>query len=126
MCQRARDRVKHLDWASIRETTVESYESLLIDKTPSPRKRELKIINIIRLIPSEEVRGFLIDRLVILDRVLLEEVSLDSKSRILTKAREVKQVSTFTWISLGLTMILSVAAYLFLKPAKLLSRTDRL
>jgi glycosyltransferase involved in cell wall biosynthesis len=111
MCQNARQRVERFDWANVVRLTVSNYESLIAAKPSVSQESRIHILDIIELIPSEDVRRALAERVIALDRTVRSHH--DSRWDLI---KEAKRVSKPTWFFVVLTLLFSLLGYLFLKP----------
>lgn len=125
MCQRARQRVAHLDFANMRALTFQAYRALKSKSVPDTRERSERLVRAIAWIPSAQVRQALIRRL------RERQIPLDlaprpiARSRLSSTFQTLGRLPTSTWLSLGLTLAFSGLAYLFLRPTRFFSRSVR-
>jgi glycosyltransferase involved in cell wall biosynthesis len=119
MCQRARQRVEMFDWANVVRLTSVHYESLVAEKPPVPRRSHIRILEVIDLIPSEEIRQALAERIIALDRAVRSHH--DARWDLI---KEAKRVSKPTWFFVVLTLVFSLLGYILLKP-RLFPKTER-
>jgi 1,2-diacylglycerol 3-alpha-glucosyltransferase len=99
MCQAARARVKHLDWDNVMRQTVEVYCTLLSERPTIPRVDWARLQGIVARVPSERVRSVLMERM----------------AAMAANVSKVNRVSRQTWLMVGITMLGSLIAYLFLR-----------
>ncbi|MBN1486098.1 MAG: glycosyltransferase family 4 protein [Anaerolineae bacterium] len=126
MGQRARDRVATLDWANVQELTIQAYTKLLNNQQPVKEKqRRERLPQVIEQFPSEEVRDFLTKQLTLINDLLNEELYRKQPSEAKVTWDRIKRVPAFTWISVGLTMLLSILVYGILKPSTIVKNKVR-
>jgi len=111
MCQNARQRVERFDWANVVRLTGSHYESLIAAKLPVPQESRIHILDIVDLVPSEDVRRALAERVIALDRTVRSHH--DSRWDLI---KEAKRVSKPTWFYVVLTLLFSLLGYLLVKP----------
>ena len=125
MCQRARQRVAHLDFANMRALTFQAYRSLQGKAALDTRERSRRLARAITWVPSAQVQDALSRRLRE-HRVSPELASRPRpKSRLAVTLQTLGRLPTATWLSFGLTLAFSGLAYLFLRPSRLFSRSLR-
>lgn len=119
LCAQARERVCALDWSNVIEQTVEAYETLIKEKRPLLEKERRHLEEIISFLPSREIK-----------RRLREEINTSETTphgplRRFTpvmKIRALRRVPGSTWFLSGLTILVSVIGYLFMKYFKPIER----
>lgn len=115
LCENARDRVSHLDWSNVVDQTVAAYRQLMQEKPSVARARGPVLANLVSFLPPGEVREVLEQRIAAArsepDRVsqLFAEFSLGRKWLSL------KRVPGSTWLLAGVTVVVSLVGYLFMK-----------
>jgi hypothetical protein len=122
MCQNARTRVQHLDWARARAHTVELYRQLVAQQNllayASAQRQRQRVAKIIALVPSHELREDLEKWLAGVSEHFQGKKWLPVKREKRGQAR----VSAMTWFAVGLTVALSYLVFRLMKPGSLFSR----
>lgn len=109
LCANARQRVRHLDWPSIREQTVAAYQAL-IEANESARPSDAPIARALDLLPSVELRQILMERMARINKSLLHRAQSHSGVGIGSMATSGRQVSSKTWFFVQVTRLASFIA----------------
>jgi glycosyltransferase involved in cell wall biosynthesis len=112
ICQNARDRVSHLDWSNVVNKTVEAYlEIRKIKPIISDDDSEL-LTSLVRFFTIGDLREYLLEVIedtTPLDGGLLPKVKVPKKMQSWTRVRPT------TWIISGITVVVSVLGYFFMR-----------
>ncbi|MEA3345071.1 MAG: glycosyltransferase [Chloroflexota bacterium] len=114
LCAKARDRVSHLDWSNIIALTLEAYNELLEDSTPITEEGA-GLANLISFLPSGEVKDFLTDKVSVLESASESAIRPTKDLSLSARMRALRRVPGSTWLLTGLTIVLSLIGYLFMK-----------
>jgi 1,2-diacylglycerol 3-alpha-glucosyltransferase len=115
LCENARRRVDHLDWSTIVDQTVAAYQELMEEKPSITRHEGAVLADLVSFLPSGEVKEILKERIEAARREpgavakALRRLSLGKKWRTL------KRVPGSTWLLTGVTIVVSLVGYLFMK-----------
>jgi glycosyltransferase involved in cell wall biosynthesis len=115
LCQNARKRVSHLDWSNVVDQTVSAYRELMEEKGSITEEEGAMLADLVSVLPSGEVKDILTERIEIARKEpgpvtqSLMALSLGKKWRAL------KRVPGSTWLLAGVTVIVSLVGYLFMK-----------
>jgi glycosyltransferase involved in cell wall biosynthesis len=117
MSRQARERVSHLDWSKIVKVTARSYRELQQEEITFSREGSAVLEDLVGLFTTGEVEKYLKDRLAEYRRQwrtgkLLERLNIPE--RLFSWIR----VPTSTWLISGVTIVVSVLGYLFMKGKK--------
>jgi glycosyltransferase involved in cell wall biosynthesis len=115
MCTNARDRVRGLDWSNVMALTVRAYGILLGKRPPITRKKEGKLADLVSRLTSGEVKEILTGKIGVPRKVIGETTKLWLGNALLTKVKAVRRVPQSTWLLAGLTILISLVGYLFMK-----------
>ena len=125
LCQHARDRVRHLDWANITQQAVDMYEWLIREKAAATHDEATRPARLMlprlasRLAPGllgPAQRGSrpLPEALVVNALRLSRRTSAAFRS-VASRVRRVERVRQRTWLFAGLTALVSILAYVFVR-----------
>ncbi len=115
LCENARERVSHLDWSNVIDQTVSAYQELMEEKGSITKEEGAMLADLVSTLPSGEVKDLLMDRLEVAQKEpgpvarFLMALSLGKKWRAL------KRVPGSTWLLAGVTIVVSLVGYLFMK-----------
>jgi len=115
LCQNARQRVDHLDWSNVVDQTVAAYRELMEEKPAMTKETGAMLADLVSLLPSGDVKELLMARIRTTRSQpgavaeFLQGLSLGEKWRAL------KRVPGSTWLLAGVTVIVSLVSYLFMK-----------
>lgn len=115
LCENARRRVDHLDWSNVVDQTAAAYRELMEEKPSITKKEGAVLADLVSLLPSGEVKEILKDRIETSRREpgtvteFVRQLSLGKKWRAL------KRVPGSTWLLAGVTVVVSLVGYLFMK-----------
>jgi glycosyltransferase involved in cell wall biosynthesis len=114
MCQTARKRVAHLDWSNVVYSTSEAYQEILKIKPTRSDDESDMLTSLVSFLTMGDVRDFLLDA--------IEETRLSpgAESSLLPRVKvpsAIKwiRVPSSTWLISGITILVSVFGYLFMK-----------
>ena len=109
-----------MGWSRVQEMTTDAYSVLLGDRVANEKKRGVHVAEIIALIPSQDVRETLTDRVARFNEAIREKVRPRSRLDLFAMIREAKRISASTWLYVGLTRFVSSAIYVISRPVNLL------
>jgi len=118
-CEDARESVSALDWSNVIDQTIEAYGSLINKKRPLLEKERRHLAEVVSFLPAGEIK-----------RRLLEEIDISEtpprgplrRFTPVMKIRALRRVPGSTWFLSGLTILVSVIGYLFMKYFKPIER----
>lgn len=115
LCANARGRVSHLDWSNVVDLTVEAYRRLLEEKPSVTEEEGAVLADLVSFLPSGEVKDILTDRI----RVAQHEPGAVTKFltglSLGARLKALRRVPGSTWLLAGLTVVVSLIGYLFMK-----------
>lgn len=115
LCQNARDRVRHLDWSNIVTQTVEAYQEILnIKLTASPVKRD-RLSSLVRFFSRGDLRDYLLEVIEEVRHHPPKEFSKLHRVQVPPKVQSWIRVPSSTWLISGLTVIVSMIGFLFMR-----------
>lgn len=115
MCRRARERVAQLDWSNIVHQTAEAYRELLISKPLLSAEESDILSRLVSFFTTGEVENFLTDKLTAYRYKWNREIHSDEELQFPTRLLSWIRVPTSTWLISGVTVLVSVFGYLFMK-----------
>jgi glycosyltransferase involved in cell wall biosynthesis len=121
LCSQARQRVGPFGWPTVVSKTELAYRSLIEDLPSVTQQERPRIMDVVALIPSEEMRDALAQRVIALDRAMQRIPPESTRSLI----RSAKSVSRPTRAYVLLTLILSGLAYVIVQSRRYLRRAAR-
>jgi len=115
LCQRARDRVAHLDWSNVVEATTRAYREILTIKLFMSDDESDMLNNLVSFFTFGDVREYLLD--VIAEARKRYPAPSDYLNRLKKNRRLPSwiRVPSSTWIISGLTVLISVVGFIFLR-----------
>lgn len=119
MCANARDRVRGLDWSNVIALTVEAYHVLLGERPAITQEGEGKLADLVSFLSSGEVAEILNGKISVSGGVIGETARLCLGNGLLAKVKAVRRVPQSTWLLTGLTILVSLVSYLFMKYVKM-------
>lgn len=117
MSRQARERVSHLDWSKIVRVTARSYRELIESETTFSREQSAVLENLIGIFTIGEVENYLKGRLADYRRQWRSGTLLD-RLNIPERFFSWIRVPTSTWLISGVTIVVSVLGYLFMRDKK--------
>jgi hypothetical protein len=120
LCENARERVSHLDWSNIIDKTVSAYGELIEEKdsvtgTVPPREEGAMLVDLVSTLPSGEVKDILTERIEAARREPGPVTRFLMRFSLGKKWRTLKRVPGSTWLLAGVTIVVSLVGYLFMK-----------
>lgn len=115
LCRQARDRVSHLDWSNVVDQTVSAYRELMEEKPAVTEEEGAVLSDLVSALPSGEVKDILAERI---ESVREEPGAATQLLMGLSMGRKwqaLKRVPGSTWLLAGVTIIVSLVSYLFMK-----------
>ena len=115
MCQNARDRVAHLNWSNVVEMTTLAYREILTIKSFMSEDESDMLNSLVSFFTLGEVRDYL------LDAIAEERKDPSAQSGSLPRFKIPHWIKSWirvppsTWILSGLTIIVSVIGFLFMR-----------
>jgi 1,2-diacylglycerol 3-alpha-glucosyltransferase len=115
MCQSARDRVSHLDWSNIVTMTVDAYQEILkIQPTVTVDDSDM-LTSLVTFLTMGDVRDYLLDVIKGTRERLVADGNILTKVKVPESLRHMIRVPSSTWIISGLTILVSMTGYLFMR-----------
>lgn len=115
MCQRARERVSHLDWSNVVQKSARAYRELLDIETELSREGSDALAGLVSFFTTGEVEKFLLDRLSAYRRRWSRGGKVIDKLSLPERLWSWVRVPSSTWLISGFTILVSVFGYLFMK-----------
>jgi 1,2-diacylglycerol 3-alpha-glucosyltransferase len=115
ICQNAQDRVKHLDWSTIVTSTVEAYREILKIKLAVSDDESDMLTSLVRFFTLGDLRDYLIDVIDETRQSPTAEASLLPRVKVPLKMQSWIRVPSSTWLISGLTIVVSVVSYFFMR-----------
>ena len=117
MSRQARERVSHLDWSKIVRVTARSYRELQKTEMIFSKEGSDVLENLVGLFTTGEVEAYLRERLADYRRKWRNGKMMDDL-RIPERLFSWIRVPTSTWLISGITIVVSVLGYFFMKGKK--------
>ena len=112
ICQNARDRVAHLDWSNVVEKTVEAYNEIRkIKPIISDDESEL-LTSLVRFFTVGDLRDYLLE---VIEETIPLEGGILPRMKVPEKMQPWTRVRPTTWIISGITIVVSVLGYFFMR-----------
>ncbi len=115
MCENARQRVSHLDWTIIVQQTAESYREIKKIKPTVTAEENDMLRSLVSFFTIGEVREYLLETLKEARHKRGEKKGLLKRVQVPKKIRSWFRVPSSTWLISGITILVSVLGYLFMK-----------
>jgi glycosyltransferase involved in cell wall biosynthesis len=115
MCQEARNRVVHLDWTNIVDSTVEAYQEILKTKPTITIDESDMLTSLVTFLSMGDVREYLLDRIEETRKRSSVEANILPKIKVPESIRSLIRVPSSTWLISGVTIVISVIGYLFMR-----------
>jgi 1,2-diacylglycerol 3-alpha-glucosyltransferase len=115
MCQNARDRVAHLDWSNIVRLTVDAYQQILKNTPALTTEHSEKLSGLVDFLSLGDVRIFLLEVIESTRKRTLDSSKSLPRLKLPAAERPWMRVPTSTWMISGLTVVVSVIGYLFMR-----------
>ncbi len=115
MCQKARERVSHLDWGIIVQQTAETYREIKqVSPTVSEEKSDM-LIRLVSFLTRGDVQEYLLEVLREARNKRRSSGGLVRRVQLAEKFRSLARVPSSTWLISGITIIFSLIGYFFMK-----------
>jgi glycosyltransferase involved in cell wall biosynthesis len=115
MCNAAKDRVAHLDWSNVVESTANAYEKMLRYKPSITDDESDMLTSLVSFVAVGEVKNYLLDVIEEARKSRVAEIGLLPRYKVPPSIRSWMRVPSSTWFLSGITIIISVVGYLFMK-----------
>jgi glycosyltransferase involved in cell wall biosynthesis len=115
LCQRARARVRHLDWSNVVDQTASAYRELMEEKDVITEEEGAMLADLVSALPSGEVKDILTERLEMAQKEPGPVTRFLMKLSLRQRWRALKRVPGSTWLLAGATILVSLVGYLFMK-----------
>jgi len=115
MCKSARERVAHLDWSKVVDLTVNSYQELLKTKPTRSEDENDMLTSLVSFLSTGDLRKYLLEVIDETRQRPTTETQLLPKVKVPNSIRPWIRVPSSTWFISGLTILASVAGYLFMR-----------
>ena len=115
MCLAAKDRVAHLDWSNVVESTAEAYKKILRNKPTITENESDMLTNLVSFVAVGEVKNYLLDVIEKARKSRMAEIGLLPRYKVPRSKWSWIRVPPSTWLLSGITVLISVFGYLFMK-----------
>jgi len=115
MCQTARERVAHLDWSKIVNSTAEAYRKILKTKPTRSNDESDMLTSLVSFLAMGDVRDYLLDAIEETRQSPGAESGLLPRIKVPSAIKSWIRVPSSTWLISGITILVSVFGYLFMK-----------
>lgn len=115
MCQTARERVAHLDWSSIVYSTADAYREILQTKPTRSDDESDMLTSLVSFLAMGDVRDYLLDAIEETRQSPGAESGLLPRLKVPSAIKSWIRVPSSTWLISGITILVSVFGYLFMK-----------
>jgi len=115
VCKNARESVKHLDWSNVVESTVEAYHEVLKIKLTISDDESDMLTSLVRFFSMGELKDYLLDVINDARNRSVAEASMLPRVKVPSKMQSWIRVPSSTWLISGLTIVVSVIGYLFMR-----------
>ncbi len=112
MCQNARDRVAHLDWSNIVQSTILAYREILTIKLFMSEEESDMLNSLVNFFTLGEVREYLLS---VIAEARKGSPALKRRLQVPRWLQSWIRVPSSTWIISGVTILVSVIGYLFMR-----------
>ena len=115
ICQNARERVQHLDWSNVVDSTVKAYQEILkINLTVSDDESDM-LTSLVRFFSMGDLKDYLLDVIDDARNRSAAEASMLPRVKVPSKMQSWIRVPSSTWLISGMTIAVSVIGYLFMR-----------
>jgi glycosyltransferase involved in cell wall biosynthesis len=126
LCENARERVAHLDWSNIVQTTTLAYREILTIKLFMSEEDSDMLTSLVSFFTIGEVREYLLGAIIEARESSPAPKGFFSRIKVPRWLGSWIRVPSSTWFISGLTVLVSVFGYLFLRgKGKKMSRNDK-
>jgi hypothetical protein len=115
MCQAAKARVAHLDWSNVVESTADAYRKMLRYKPTITENESDMLTSLVSFVAVGEVKNYLLDVIEKARKGRMAEIGLLPRYEVPRSIRSWIRVPSSTWFLSGITILISVVGYLFMK-----------
>ena len=115
MCQAAKDRVDHLDWSNVVESTANAYKDILRHKPSITEDESDMLTSLVSFVAVGEVKNYLLDVIEEARKSRVAEIGLLPRYKVPRSIRSWIRVPSSTWFISGITILISVVGYLLMK-----------
>jgi 1,2-diacylglycerol 3-alpha-glucosyltransferase len=115
MCQTARERVAHLDWSNTVHSTTEAYREILQTKPTRSDNESDMLTSLVSFLAMGDVRDYLLDAIEETRQSPGAESGLLPRLKVPSAIKSWIRVPSSTWLISGITILVSVFGYLFMK-----------
>jgi 1,2-diacylglycerol 3-alpha-glucosyltransferase len=115
LCENAKNRVSHLDWSNVVESTTRAYLEILKIKLSMSDDESDMLTSLVKFFTLGEVREYLLEVIYEARHGPIGERALMPKMPVPKGIRSWMKVPSSTWLLSGLTIVISVIGYLFMR-----------
>jgi len=115
MCETARKRVKHLDWSNIVNSTADAYREILKTKPTISENENDMLTSLVSFLAIGDVKDYLLNVIEETRQRQGAESGLLPIIKIPSPIKTWIRVPSSTWFISGVTVLVSVIGYLFMK-----------
>jgi 1,2-diacylglycerol 3-alpha-glucosyltransferase len=115
LCEAAKDRVSHLDWSNVVNSTTDAYQKILRYKPSITDDESDMLTSLVSFLAVGDVRKYLLDVIEDARKSRAGETGLLPKVRVPSPIRPWIRVPSSTWLLSGITILISVFGYLFMR-----------
>jgi 1,2-diacylglycerol 3-alpha-glucosyltransferase len=115
MCKTAKDRVNHLDWSNVVESTADAYRKILRYKPSITQDESDMLTSLVSFVAVGEVKNYLLDVIDEARKSRVAEIGLLPRYKVPPSIRSWIRVPSSTWLISGITILISAIGYFFMK-----------
>ncbi len=115
LCDNARNQVSHLDWSNVVDATTRAYQEILKIKLSISDDESDMLTSLVKFFTLGEVREYLLEVIFEARHGSRGERTLMPKMPVPKGIRSWLRVPSSTWLLSGLTIVISVIGYLFMR-----------
>jgi hypothetical protein len=115
MCQTARQRVTHLDWSNVVKSTTDAYHEILKTKPSITKDESDMLTSLVNFFTTGDVRDYLLDAIEDARKTRIADKTLLPRVKVPRSIRSWIRVHSSTWYFSGVTILISVIGYLYMK-----------
>jgi glycosyltransferase involved in cell wall biosynthesis len=115
MCQNARERVAHLDWSNVVKSTTEAYRDILKTKPSLTEDENDMLTSLVSFLTIGDVRDYLLEVIEDARKANRDPAGLLRRVKVPRAIKSWIRVPSSTWFISGLTILVSVIGYLFMR-----------
>lgn len=115
VCQAARDRVSHLDWSNVVDSTLSAYQEILKTRPLITEEKYILLTSLVNFFTRGDLRDYLLEVIDGSKHRMAAASRFKPRFKVPSPIRPWTRVPSSTWLLSGLTIVVSAIGFIFMK-----------